>query len=210
MVKEKFVLTKPEEIQNVREWVKAGRGLYRWTNKEIGNNRPDVLIPGDHDKAPHWAYVGQPESVELDEIEIHVITPVLQPREWGVECERCKGTGKRSVAELAEIRKQTVAEVLAIVMRGDIHWKLIDEDHFECNFCSGRGYNEKPLTFRMKREWWGGWKASDTAILKMNKLKEKLSKYYEKDVQVDSERHSEGNIFKAVFFTREVKPFTLE
>lgn len=53
----------------LREWFSAGRGVRRWTDKEIGSatRRPDVFTPADIDPvAPHWAY-GSADQFELVE-----------------------------------------------------------------------------------------------------------------------------------------------
>lgn len=45
-----------DETGKVREWLDKGRGLRVWVSHDLGAGRPDILTPGDVERAPHWAY----------------------------------------------------------------------------------------------------------------------------------------------------------
>lgn len=176
MVKEKFILTEQADVDKVVSWVKEGREIKRWISHDLGAGRPDMMTPGDAG-SPHWAY---PESHPEDpeNIVVELRTPIILPREKGTECDRCNGTGKRSVHELAAIREESVEETRQH-LKTNSSWGIDDDgDTFNCNMCNGRGYNPEKITFRVKKQFWGGYKVSDTGIRKCDEMTEFLKKYY--------------------------------
>ena len=208
----KFTIDKQETLDQVRQWFKDGRGAYRWTNKEIGNPRGDVLTPGDSTQAPHWAYVGQPESVQPEDIEVRLRCPVSLPGAWYPACERCQGTGKRSYQSIADIRGCSDVGAIRQEILNQHNHVIVDDDHFQCWSCGGGGNVIKPPTFKVKREYWGGYTVSDTGKNKCNKLCRDLEKHYDlpySTVLWDYEFIGRG-MGQGRFYTEDIKPFTLE
>jgi len=212
MVKDKFTLCTPEDTAKVIDWIKSGRGVLRWTNKDLSNmSRGDMFTPGDADKAPHWAYVGQPEPVELDEIEVRTRTKVDLPPEWGPECPQCKGTGHRTVQEIAAIRKTDDIDGVRESLR-ESTWLTGDTDTFECRSCGGTGHIVERPEFRVKRlppYRGGGMEVSAAGINKCIKLCRKLEAHYGIDnVQWDWE-HWDNGLGRGYFFTETVDPLVI-
>lgn len=212
MVKDKFILSDPKQVEQVTEWFRTGRGALRWKTCDLSNmSRPDILTPGDADKAPHWAYVGQPEEVTPDEIEVRTRTKVDLPPEWGPECPQCKGTGHRTVQEIAAIRKTDDIEGVRESLRGST-WLTGDTDTFECRSCCGTGHTVELPEFRVRRlppYKGGGMEVSATGINKCIKLCRKLEAHYGIDrVGWDWEMWDNG-LGRGYFFTETVEPLVI-
>ncbi len=149
----KFCIQDAETAQKVIGWVRAGRGLRVWKSHDIGAGRPDLLMPGDVEEKPHWAYCSY-DSCTLDEIEYDERNVLKIPDEFFPECERCKGSGKRTYDDLRQARKSDESNE---VLRGLCNIVEVDEHHFRCTFCYGCGRTRERFKIKVKRQYWGGW-----------------------------------------------------
>ena len=167
----------------VRRWINDGKTIVLWSNQEIGSSRGDQITgeanyPDDTKKKPHWAYAFK-EILSVDDIAVEIKKRVsLIPSDYPV-CDRCNGTGLRSVTELAKIRYQSVETVRAMLQRKEC-WnsELVDDEHFQCNQCHHTGHKVEPLKLRMKRHFWGGTSLTDTGHKQARKLASRLAKHH--------------------------------
>lgn len=204
------VQIRPEQVDTIRSWFKGGKGVYRWTNKEIGVSRGDRLTEGEG-KAPHWAFVGEPSEVKIEDVEVLTETLIRDPPQWHPVCEKCNGAGRRSVAELAVIRKESVEETLERLVDP---WKATlseDKSTFACNYCQSTGHIVERFKCRPSRKYWGGLELKDSAVGKVKRHIKRLAAHYsiEKEIEYDFD-YFESGIATLKFYTTEVKPFTLE
>lgn len=204
---DRFVITDPKQLEQVISWHTDGRGIYRWTNKEIGVCRGDIITPGDVTQAPHWAYVGHPTEESIDNIDYVVRTPVDYIAEDFPVCEHCHGTGYRSVADLAKIRQEDPEATREHLRKPDSPWKLVDDDHFVCNFCNKTGHIVTRISGRGVRKYWGGVWFSRTLQNKAYTMSIKLKKHYriEGPVRWDYE-WSWSNTYTVRFFAEKTTP----
>lgn len=207
---EKFEI-RPSQIERITGWFQSGNGVYRWTSKEIGNPRPDMVTEGPPEKAPHWAYVGEPTEMSPDDFEVVDEMSLERPPEWYPECEHCKGTGVRSVAELAEIRKEPIEVTQAFLRKPESMWKMNeDETGFACNYCRGTGHIVPEVTFRVKRMYWGGWEVSDTGKRKCDEIARKLEKHYGLKSVLWAWEHWGSGIAHGRWFVEARRPLVVE
>ena len=148
-----FSIPDKDTAVKVIGWYASGRGIRIWKSHDLGANRPDLLTPADAEK-PHWAYCSYvdvtPEQIEVLDREYYV-----QPASIFPDCDRCRGTGRRSWADLAEIRKQTIEACMKDLK--DRSFAFDDDgDTFRCNCCKGEGVSRQRLMVRVQREYWGG------------------------------------------------------
>jgi hypothetical protein len=216
MVKDKFVLS-PDEAIKVRGWITSGRGVARWTNKDLScMSRPDMVTPGDSETAPHWAYVGQKEAMALSDFEVITETVVVVPPEWFPECERCEGTGKRSIEKLADIRGESVNTVKFLMSTGAIPFRSCgDSEHFHCNSCDGCGHEISLPEFRVKRlppYRGGGFEISKAGQAKAEKMARRLEDTHDLErgsVKWDWEHRFGGLGQVTRFFTETSEAFSI-
>lgn len=180
VVKTKFTLTSAAEADKVRDWFKSGRGVYRWTSKDLSMARGDMITPGDVTAAPHWAYVGHPEKAEPEDFEIVTRTKVDLVPEWYPDCKYCDGSGCRSVKSVALIRKEK-ASLTREMLQNDGRSVWVDKNNIQCWSCRGTGAEITPPTFRVKRlppYKGGGWQVSNAGKAACNDLCVKLANHY--------------------------------
>lgn len=212
MVKDKFVLQSQAKADLVREWFKTGRGVYRWTNNDLGNpSAPDMITPGDATQAPHWAYVGQPTPVTPDELSVEIRKAVEPVYKDHPVCQYCKGEGKRTYQAIADLRNEPVEKAREELrkMWPESH---IDDGFFTCRSCWGSGHNVEPITFRVKRlppYKGGGYEVSKAGQDKCERMCRRLEKYHGLEkVEWDWELREYG-MGKGIFFTVERTDFTV-
>jgi hypothetical protein len=202
------MLIYPTDVDNVRSWFATRQGCVVWTNKEIGYSRPDLMTPklqedGSETRPPHWAYVGHPDPIKPEEIGIRTEKQIPLPKEWFPACERCQGSGRRSLKELADIRKETIDELLAHAPP-IIQDVSVEKGTFNCNQCRGSGHEIKAPRIRLKREYWGGYTVKETTKIKMTKMASKLGT----DILWDW-NHCDSGFGEVFFYTEEIVPFSL-
>lgn len=166
----------PEKADDVRGWFTSGRGMLRWTNKEIGASRGDLLSPGDSDRAPHWAYVGEAFPVKAEDVGVRTETAVPLPLDWFPVCDRCKGTKQVSVASLAEVRNEAPEVTLAMI-KSDNRAKLINDEQLECWCCQGTGHTDRHIAVAMRKRYWGR-EVSNTGKMRAERIARKLEKIH--------------------------------
>ena len=172
---EKFTITQ-NDLDQVVGWWKANRGIMLWRNLELGSSRNDQITPADGDK-PHWS-MGSVGEIYPHEIKVEFRTPLELPPKWFPKCENCKGTAKRSIQELADIRKETLKETLELTMRSDWRWGPVVDGMFPCNYCNGTGHKVEKIKFRVKHQYWGGYTESASGLAKCKKMADGLAKHY--------------------------------
>lgn len=209
----KFSIT-PDKVSDVRKWIRDLGGVWLWTNKEIGNNRPDIITPqtdesGNPYGCPHWAYVGQPKEISETEIVITTITVITIPPQWFPGCQRCNGTGKRSLQSLADIRHETLAELLDQLPTLHIV-RNANGETFDCNQCDGTGYCNDNYTRKfyaaIRRKYWG-LDITETGKERGKRIAKRLSKHYGETVLFDWSYCGFG-LAEFSFFTETIAPFT--
>lgn len=174
--KYKFHVIDEDSLGKVTSWVQAGRGITIWKNLYIGDTAGSQITPGDADK-PHWKY-GDPEPIDPKDIEVeHRVKVDLVP-EWYPKCDRCKGSAKRSLQELADIRKEPIEVTREMTAKPDWNWGPIEDDHFPCNYCRGTGHTITRISFKVKRTFYGGLVVSDAGKRKSNEMVAKLKKHH--------------------------------
>lgn len=202
----------PDQEDQVRSWYKEGRGCYRWRSRDLSSRRPDVITPGDTDKAPHWAYVGKPISITPDQIVVNKRTAVSLVPEWFPKCDTCKGRGHRTLQEIHALRKEeTIAELRKSLNDGGrMEWLDEEQTTFKCWSCHGSAHDIKQPTARwINRPTWRS-SVSDTGILKFNKIAEKLAKHYGLSSLVLWDAvHLGYGLVEAHFYTEEKSPFVV-
>ena len=205
----KFVLS-PEEAEKVRTWFRDGRGCYRWVSKDLSAPRPDMVTPGDADKAPHWAYVGAPTQMTPEDFEVRTRTEVPLVPEWYPKCQYCE-CGKRTVKRLAEIRKESVTDTMTMLVQdGRTVWVGAGNEVFQCWACRGTGHEiTRPTARWVRRPMWRS-DVSDTGKAKFNKIAARLKAHYRlEDEVIWDYQHIENGCVEATFFTEKVEPFTV-
>jgi hypothetical protein len=134
---------KPEQVETVKSWF--ARGIVCRQSHNMSSSMPmafqpltDGVLPG----SPHWQFpedtdVIMPEdcarlfrivSVEQEEITSAVLGYPADPN-----CHRCKGTGRRTVAELAIVRKSTLAQTWDDINTGKIPLDDLTSTDFRCH-----------------------------------------------------------------------------
>lgn len=198
----------PDKVEMVRDWFKNRGGVLRWTNKDLGNcGAPDKITPalpeaGETKQAPGWAYVGEAFPVTPEDIGVRTETAVPLPPEWFPKCDRCKGTGKRTIAGLAKARKETIEETTAFLnssMGGTVSGK-----HFDCWNCNGTGHKERHIRVAVRKKPWIGYDLTDTGKAKARKTAAKLGP----DVKWDFEHVGYG-LAHLRFYREKIEPFTV-
>lgn len=198
----KFTITTVEDLDKVISWIKDGRGIKQWFSADLSTPRPDQITPGDKG-SPHWAYTTY-KDLDPKDIEVAVRTWVAMVPEWHPKCERCNGTAKRSIAELASIRKESFEVTKAFVNSDSWHWGKPEGDHFPCNYCHGTGHTITPITFKVTRKFWGQCNVSQAGIRKCEAMACKLAKHYGKPISWDWEWIG-GGMAQAYFYHAESK-----
>jgi hypothetical protein len=106
------------------------RGIVVRTNHCIGDSAGSVFQPLDNSSTPHWKYPECTDVIPADDCPklfrvVSVIEEEITSATLGYPsepaCKHCQGTGRRSLAELANIRKETIEETRALLQNGTIN-----------------------------------------------------------------------------------------
>ena len=137
------IYRKPEETEKVLGWF--ARGIVCRQSHNMSSSMPmafqpltDGILPG----SPHWQFpedtdVIMPEdcarlfrvvSVEKEEITSATLGYPADPN-----CQTCHGSGRRTVEELAILRKETLAQTWDLVNRGEITLEDLTSVDFRCH-----------------------------------------------------------------------------
>lgn len=179
----RFTIADERELRQVAGWCRDGCGLWVWKNVNLSWPAGDILTPAGVGQAPRWTHVGRPEDITPDRIEVQHRVYLELPPEWYPACGRCDGTGKRSIASLADIRHETAEELMAwIELNPDRwHWGPIQDGHFLCNYCRGSGRTVEQLTMQATDKGWFGVKISQKGERAADALCARLKEYYKLD-----------------------------
>jgi hypothetical protein len=198
-----------EQVADVRNWFASRGGVVMWTNKEIGNNRPEVITPkldkdGKPTGAPHWAYIGEPAELQPADLDVRTETDVPVPAEWFPVCEHCNGGGKRTVTSLATARQEDVASVSYKIAHGEIQVNNYDGTVFDCTWCQGTGHIDRHLSVAVRKKYWG-YDISATGKSRAEKYAKKLGagvKWYWEHVGYGRA--------ELKFYREKIEPFVME
>lgn len=185
-----------ETAEKVRYWWNEGRGIALWRSIDLNCVADRWLAPSDNGK-PSWR-AGDPLPLWPNQIlvESRVRVP-LNPAQFPI-CKRCNGNGKRSLAELAEIRKETIEQTRERVFSVDnASWGPLSGDVFPCNQCNGTGHVVEYPNVRVTRlpPYKGGGVHFQSA--KVDKMAKKLGENVKWDID-----YSIGyGLAKAYFYT---------
>lgn len=200
----------PEKVEEVRDWFKNRGGVLRWTNKDLGNcGAPDKITPalpeeGATKQAPGWAYVGDAFPVKPEQIGVRTVTAVPLPPEWFPACDRCGGTGKVTIASLAELRGEDPT-VLLTKLREQGNCVILDDEHVQCWNCEGTCHVNRHIRVAVRKAPWIGYDLTETGKEKARKTAKKLGA----DVKWDFECVGYG-LAHLIFYREKIEPFTVD
>ena len=107
---------KPEQVEDVLSWF--ARGIVVRQSHDMSGPMPTAFQPMDNSEQPHWQFCEVTDAVPAAEtrkvfrvakVETEDIYDVyLVPQ---TDCKHCAGTGRRTLAELAGIRHESIAEL---------------------------------------------------------------------------------------------------
>lgn len=150
----------PDKVEQVLSWFT--RGIVVRANHEIGSSMGSTFQPMDNASQPHWRYPEVTDAIpaadcakvfrivkyEREEID-HKVFKAFEPT-----CVHCHGTGRRTLAELTEIRKESIESLRAKL--ADLHLNKYDSETetFEC-YCHWGSFRRLCRSKRAKviKEW---------------------------------------------------------
>lgn len=120
------------------------RGIMVRANHCIGDSAGSVFQPLDNSGTPHWKYPECTDVILADEcaklfrivaVTEEEITSATLGYPTDPKCSHCQGTGRRSLADLANIRKETIEDTRALLQNGTINIDggLDAADAFRCH-----------------------------------------------------------------------------
>jgi hypothetical protein len=203
------------DIEKVRMWFRERGGVIHWSNLEIGNYRPEMITPaktaeGRDYKNPHWS-MGDPITLQPNNINVSTIEILQAPRSMFADCVRCDGTGKRSLLELASIRRESIDELRqqidTISNLRNVDWTA---DSFDCTYCGGTGCDDYRKLYSHKRQYCSG--ITLVSCIKANKAKLLLERETGKIVEYDFSPISpiDGRMAELRFYHETITPFSLD
>ena len=155
---EKFVITGEQELAMITAWFREGRGAKLWVSQNLSYPRPNQLSPGDVQNTPRWYHDNEATDLTPDQIRVHHRKYLELPPEWFPVCDKCNGSRTRAIAELAQIRGETVEHFMAEVELHPENWRWgeIRDGLFPCNYCHGKGHKVEQLQGKATdKSWWG-------------------------------------------------------
>lgn len=104
---------KPDQVEKVLGWF--ARGIVVRQSHDMSGSMPTAFQPMDNSEQPHWQFCEVTDAVQAEDCP-RVFRVVKIEREeinfvYNTDCPHCKGTGRRTLAELAEIRKESIEEI---------------------------------------------------------------------------------------------------
>jgi hypothetical protein len=144
------------------------RGIVVRANHDMGSGAGSAFQPMDNSGQPHWKYpevsdaippelckeVFRVVAVEQEEITSATLGYPAQP-----DCTHCKGTGRRTIAELASIRGETAEKTRELIASGAITIDDMRDDSFRCHCHYGAlgrmGRTRRAKLFKeMRKDGW--------------------------------------------------------
>ena len=163
------IYCKPEKVNDVLGWF--ARGIVVRQSHDMSGSMPKAFQPMDNSAQPHWQFCEITDAIPAEEcskvfrvikVETEDVYDVyLVPQS---DCAHCHGSGRRTLAELAGIRNDTVSEVkrkMAIPVdpyraNDSIHLNgySAETETFECH-CVRGGFRTLGRSKRAKliKEW---------------------------------------------------------
>ena len=159
----------PEEVDKVLGWF--ARGIVVRQSHNMSGSMPTAFQPMDNSAAPHWQFPEVTDAVPAADCK-KVFRVIKAEREdvYDVylvpqaDCAHCHGTGRRTLAKLAEIRKETIEELKRKMAIPFDQYRVNDSIHlddyrpadetFECQ-CQRGGFRTLGRSKRAKviKEW---------------------------------------------------------
>lgn len=122
---------KPEQSQTViNEWFK--RGIVVRQSHDMSGSMPTAfqpLVSGQLPRSPHWQFPENTDVILPDdcprlfrvvEVQQEEITSEVLGYPADPNCTSCSGTGRRTIAQLAEVRNETVEQTWGLINAGKI------------------------------------------------------------------------------------------
>jgi hypothetical protein len=136
---------KPDQVDKVLGWF--ARGIVVRQSHDMSGSMPTAFQPMDNSTQPHWQFCEITDAVPAEDcrkvfrvakIETEDIYDVyLVPQS---NCKYCQGTGRRTLAELAKIRHESIAELK--------HKMTLPLKQYEpCEAIRLNGYDDQTETF---------------------------------------------------------------
>lgn len=203
------MLIPPDRVESTRMWFREREGCLVWHDQEIkGWIRPDVMTPKTNDdgspvRPPHWS-MGNPEPILPEQIGVRAEQIITPPLDWWPVCGYCQGTGRYSVAAVAEARKWPIEQVRKSLVEDQKTPVRESDDTIGCSGCQETGHTNRQIT--------GGSKPGTKGAEPGDKLKKRAHEAAAKlgaDVLCDYIRYDE-RLWEVVFYTERIAPFSLE
>ena len=133
----------PEQAQTiVKDWF--ARGISVRANHDLGScmSIGSAFQPLDNSTAPHWRYPEQtdiippadcPRLIKVVSVEHEKITSATLGYPAQSDCPHCHGTGRRTIASLAEIRQETLATTFDRINKGELPLDDMTATDFRCH-----------------------------------------------------------------------------
>lgn len=135
---------KPEQTETIiKDWF--SRGIVVRQSHYLSGSMPTAFQPltnGIPPNSPHWQFpedtdVIMPEDCarlfKVVAVESEEITSATLGFPADMACNHCHGTGRRTVAELATIRKETLAQTWNLINTGKIPLEDLTSTDFRCH-----------------------------------------------------------------------------
>ena len=181
---------KSEQLETVMGWLP--RGIAVRQSHDMSGSMPTAFQPltdGIEPNSPHWQFPEStdvimpddcPRLIRVVKVEQEEITSETLGYPAVKDCPHCHGSGRRSVAELAGIRKETLATTWNLVNTGEIHLDDMTDTDFRCHCHYGAvsrmGRTERGQLFKkMRADGWviefvryggGYWERSRETVVK--------------------------------------------
>ena len=106
----------PDKVETVLGWF--ARGIAVRQSHDMSGSMPTSFQPLDNSNSPHWQFPELTDSVPADECgKVFRVVKVERQDVYNVyliadqNCPHCNGTGRRTLAELAKIRHESIVEL---------------------------------------------------------------------------------------------------
>lgn len=163
---------KPEQVETVKSWF--AHGIVCRQSHNMSSSMPmafqpltDGVLPG----SPHWQFPEDTDVIlaencarlfRIVQVEQEEITSATLGYPADPNCQSCAGTGRRTIAQLAEIRKETLATTFDLINHGKIPLEDMTPTDFRCHCHYGAlgrmGRTKRAKLFKQMRA--DGWEVS--------------------------------------------------
>jgi hypothetical protein len=160
---------KPEQVDTVLSWF--ARGIVVRQSHDMSGSMPTAFQPMDNSNSPHWQFPETTDAVPAAECrKVFRVVKVETQDVYDVylvpdqNCSHCKGSGRRTLADLAVIRHESVDELKRKMLIPVEPYRINESLHlngydaetetFECH-CIRGGFRKLGRSKRAKliKEW---------------------------------------------------------